>query len=194
MQAPTIGGVQVPHGNGEQIRLPRGASLADFADRIGANPGSLVQVVFTQLGEMVTATQSAPEETLQLLGTELGWDVRIVTPEEEDAEILSRFSIEFDADEEEEDLGRRAPVVTVMGHVDHGKTKLLDAIRTTDVVAKRGTVASPSTSVPTRSTRRSTATTADADLHRHPGSRGVHRHACSWCPGHRHRGARRRGR
>jgi translation initiation factor IF-2 len=136
MQAPTIGGVQVPRGNGEQIRLPRGASLADFADRIGANPGSLVQIVFTQLGEMVTATQSAPEETLQLLGTELGWEVRIVTPEEEDAEILSRFDIEFDADENEEDLVARAPVVTVMGHVDHGKTRLLDAIRTTDVVAR----------------------------------------------------------
>jgi translation initiation factor IF-2 len=136
MQAPSIGGVQVPHGNGEEIRLPRGASLADFADRIGANPGSLVQVVFTQLGEMVTATQSAPEETLQLLGTELGWNVRIVTPEEEDAEILSRFDLEFDADEAEDDLVARAPVVTVMGHVDHGKTKLLDAIRSTDVVAK----------------------------------------------------------
>jgi translation initiation factor IF-2 len=136
MQAPTIGGVQVPRGNGEQIRLPRGASLADFADRIGANPGSLVQVVFTQLGEMVTATQSAPEETLQLLGTELGWEVRIVTPEEEDAEILSRFDLEFDAEESEEDLTARAPVVTVMGHVDHGKTKLLDAIRATDEVAK----------------------------------------------------------
>jgi translation initiation factor IF-2 len=136
MQAPTIGGIQVPRGNGEQIRLPRGASLADFADRIGANPGSLVQVVFTQLGEMVTATQSAPEETLQLLGTELGWDVRIVTPEEEDAEILSRFDLEFDAAEDEADLAPRAPVVTVMGHVDHGKTKLLDAIRQTDVVAR----------------------------------------------------------
>jgi translation initiation factor IF-2 len=134
MQAPTIGGVQVPRGNGAQIRLPRGASLADFADRIGAEPGSLVQIVFTQLGEMVTATQSAPEETLQLLGTELGWEVRIVTPEEEDAEILSRFDIEFDADEDEDDLVARAPVVTVMGHVDHGKTKLLDAIRSTDVV------------------------------------------------------------
>ncbi|HVV76150.1 MAG TPA: translation initiation factor IF-2 [Mycobacteriales bacterium] len=136
MQAPTIGGVSVPRGNGEQIRLPRGASLADFADRIGANPGSLVQVVFTQLGEMVTATQSAPEETLQLLGTELGWDVRIVTPEEEDAEILSRFDLEFDAEEDEADLVPRAPVVTVMGHVDHGKTKLLDAIRQTDIVAR----------------------------------------------------------
>jgi translation initiation factor IF-2 len=133
MQAPTIGGVQIPRGNGETIRLPRGASLADFADRIGANPASLVQVVFTQLGEMVTATQSAPEETLQLLGTELGWDVKIVTPEEEDAEILARFDLEFDADEDEADLEPRAPVVTVMGHVDHGKTKLLDAIRTANV-------------------------------------------------------------
>ncbi|HEU5033803.1 MAG TPA: translation initiation factor IF-2, partial [Mycobacteriales bacterium] len=136
MQAPTIGGVQVPRGNGETIRLPRGASLADFADRIGANPASLVQVVFTQLGEMVTATQSAPEETLQLLGTELGWDVKIVTPEEEDAEILARFDLEFDADEDEADLAARPPVVTVMGHVDHGKTKLLDAIRSANVQAR----------------------------------------------------------
>jgi translation initiation factor IF-2 len=136
MQAPTIGGVQVPRGNGDIIRLPRGASLADFADKIGANPASLVQVVFTQLGEMVTATQSAPEETLQLLGTELGWDVKIVTPEEEDAEILARFDLEFDAEESDEDLVARPPVVTVMGHVDHGKTKLLDAIRMANVQAR----------------------------------------------------------
>ena len=191
MQAPSIGGVQVPHGNGEQIRLPRGASLADFADKIGANPGSLVQVVFTQLGEMVTATQSAPEETLQLLGTELGWNVRIVTPEEEDAEILARFDIEFDADEEDADLVSRAPVVTVMGHVDHGKTKLLDAIRSTDVMAREaGGITQHIGAYQVRAPRQRPGPAAD--LHRHPGPRGLHGDACPWCPGDRHRRARRR--
>ena len=87
-----------PRGQGQVVRLPRGASLSDFADKINANPGSLVQEMFN-LGEMVTATQSCTDETLLLLGEHLGFDVQIVSPEDEDRELLARFDIDLDADD-----------------------------------------------------------------------------------------------